>query len=56
MYVKLHFEPASEQEHEEPQADGQEDKEAKETIRDANPKKYQHLADPENDLTIGPKT
>lgn len=54
MYAKLHFEPASKQLHEEPQAGQQEDQEAKEKIRDANPKKYQHLADPENDLRIIP--
>jgi len=39
MYVKLHYEPASEQLHDEPQADRQEDKEAKEKIRDTNPEK-----------------
>ncbi len=54
MYVKLHFEPASSHLDEEPQADRQEDQEANEKIRDANPRKYQHLADPENDMRIIP--
>ncbi|WP_321286305.1 endonuclease/exonuclease/phosphatase family protein [uncultured Sunxiuqinia sp.] len=46
MYISLHFEPTSKQLHEEPQADRQEEQEAKEKIRDADPKKYQHLAAP----------
>ena len=54
IYINLHFEPTSKQLHEEPQADRQEEQEAKEKIRDADPKKYQQLAAPENDIGIVP--
>ncbi|KOH42771.1 endonuclease/exonuclease/phosphatase family protein [Sunxiuqinia dokdonensis] len=54
MYIHLHFSPSSSQSPEEPQADYEEDQEAREKIREANPKKYQHLAEPENELTMIP--